>query len=106
MKHYFICARAVWEAFPKENFASSHWIPTDDEGKILIVAQFPHEGAHEFWARFEGVEALPHLVFGTEAVKPEHHAILTGIGVKPGDRTIDVAKKAAMLHPAFHPERF
>ena len=104
MKHYFVCDRAAWETFPKENFQDSHWIETDDPKKVLIVATFPHEAAHAFWEALQAVEPLPHLL-STGTVRPSHHKMLAGIGVKPGDRTLDVAKKATSVHPLFHPER-
>jgi hypothetical protein len=105
MKHYYIVARKTWENFPKEHMHSTHWIETDDPEKLLVVAQFHHESAHELWERTEGVESLPHLLFGMTPLKPEHHVILGKIGVKSGDRTLDVAMKAAKEHPMFRPDR-
>lgn len=106
MKHYFIVDRDVWENFPKEHFTSSHWIETHDPTKLLVVAQFNHESAHEAWEKFDGVEALPNVFHSTEKVADHHHSLLSHIGVKPGDSSLDVAKKAALVHPMFHPHRF
>jgi hypothetical protein len=107
MKNYYICDKALWDKFPKEHFRYSHWIPTDDAAKILIVAEFPNDAAWDFWESIAGVEKLPHLVLGKGPIAAQHAQILTkAVGAVPGDNTMDVAKKAAALHPGFNPERF
>jgi hypothetical protein len=106
VKNFYICDRATWEKFPKEHFRFSHWIVSDDPAKLLVVAEFHADNGQDFWESAAGVATLPHFLLTTDPVKSEHHAILTGIGVKAGDRTIDVARKAAAQHPSFRPERF
>jgi len=106
MKNFYICDKATWDKFPKEHFRYSHWILTDDPAKILVAADFHTDTGQDFWEAVEGVEVLPNHLLTTDAVKPEHHALLASIGVKGGDKTVDVAKKAATVHPGFRPDRF
>ena len=106
MKSYYICDKAVWDSFPKEHFRYSHWIPTDNPGKILVVAEFHNDTTQEFWEAAPGVETLPHLVFGSTPVAPGHAHLLKGVlKADPNDKTLDIARKAALQHPLFHPER-
>lgn len=106
LKHYYLVDRSIWEKFPKEQFAHSHCIPTDAEGKLLMVAEFPNEAACDFWETIPGVETLPHLIFGRDPVKSEHIALLSKtIGAVVGDDTLMVAQKAGKIHPMFRPER-
>jgi hypothetical protein len=105
MKHYFIADREIWERFPKEQFDSSHCIETTDPTKLLIVVTFSNQSAHELWERTEGVEALPHLLWAEATVSPRHQKLLEHLNVKTGDRTWDVAHKAAVEHPLFRPDR-
>ena|SRR6266446_2288154 len=106
MKNFYICDKATWDKFPKEHFRYSHWILTDDQTKILLVADFHADTGQDFWEAAAGVGTLPHVLFGTDPVKPEHHALLASLGVKAGDKTVDVARKAALVHPGFRPDRF
>src|SRR5437763_15665078 len=106
MKNFYICDKAAWDNFPKEHFRYSHWIPTDDPSKIMVVAEFQTDSAQDFWETEQRVETLPHFLLTADPVKPEHHAILKkAIGAEPQDRTIDLARKAAEKHPLFRPDR-
>ena len=106
MKHYYITDHALWQSFPKEHFAQSHWIETDTPGKILVVAEFRHDPGHDLWESMLAVESLPHLLFGKGPVKAEHIAHLKkSIGATDGDDVLTVAQKAGKIHPMFRPER-
>lgn len=105
MKTLYIADRSVWE---KNTLLlhESHWIPTDDPGKILVVCSFTHDGNADSWEALPGVVTLPHpFSAGNAAIEEPHAAILKSIGVVLGDTVMDVARKAAKIHPAFRPER-
>lgn len=106
MKNFYIADKATWDRFQKEHFRYSHWIATDDPGKILVAADFHTDTGQDFWEAADGVQTMPHLIFGTDPVKAEHQKMLLSLGAKPGDKTIDVARKAASVHPGFRPDRF
>jgi len=107
VKNFYIADKATWDSFPKEHFRYSHWIPTDEPGKILVVAEFHNDTTQDFWEATPSVEPLPHLVFGNTPVAPAHvHLLKAVLKAVPSDRTFDIATKAARQHPAFRPERF
>jgi len=106
VKHYFIVEKEVWDKFPKEQFSQCHWIETDTAGKVLLVAEFPHAGAHDFWESIPGVEPLPHLLFGNGLVEDRHvNHLAKSLGAVTGDDILTIARKAGKIHPAFRPER-
>jgi hypothetical protein len=106
MKNFYIADKAAWDKFPKEHFSYSHWILSDDPAKILVAADFHTDTGQDFWESAAGVQTLPNFLLTTDAVKPEHQVMLASMGVKAGDKTVDVARKAAILHPGFRPDRF
>jgi len=105
MKILYIVDKEVW-AKNTDILHDSHWIPTDDPKKILIVASFSHDGNADTWESLEGIETLPHPFVGAaETIKDEHADILQGMGVKRGHKVADVARAAARISPKFRPER-
>lgn len=96
------------EAWMKHTFLlqESHFIPTDDPSKILLVAEFAHDGNADAWEGLEGVATLPHpFVSGSEPIQDEHADILQSIGIKRGQTVMDVARAASKISPKFKPER-
>jgi hypothetical protein len=70
-------------------------------GKILVSAHFPiNHASIEMWESHPNVEALPHPVFeGSKPLTAGHVSTLASIGVKPGHTVLDVATRAAAIHP-------
>lgn len=105
MRTLYIADKKTWE----QNtllLHESHWIPTDDPAKILVVCSFSHDGNADSWEGLIGVETLPHPFAGqSQAIKDSHAAILSRIGVKKGDTVVDVARLASKFHGSFRPER-
>ena len=105
MRTLYIVDKETWM---KHTFLldESHWIPTDDPGKILVVASFSHDGNADTWEGIADVDTLPHpFVEANVPIKDEHADILAGMGVKRGQTVMDVARAASKLSPKFKPER-
>lgn len=96
MKNLYIADKKIWEQHAL-SIGESHWIPTDDPDKILVVC--------DIWEA-EGVETLPHPF--AEATQPiaDHHAdILKGLGIQRGHTVTDVIREAGKIHPHFKHNR-
>jgi hypothetical protein len=100
MKHYYIVPYATWASGMIDLFGAggSHWIRTDDPSKILVACDFGDEVNRSHWENQNGVEALPHPL-DSSPVDPRHIGVLKGIGAVAGDRTRDITRKAAGIHP-------
>jgi hypothetical protein len=81
---------------------------------VLVSTDFHSEGVEELWHGHDAVAILPHPTFegndpihqhvgsATKRIHPAHIAALAshaGIGYVHGDTVLDLARKAAAVHP-------